>query len=348
MSPPRSAIPIPLCAQPRATLTALRRIVWRESPPHGDDVPPIVRAGSALRRWRGRWIVVQDDIRALAAIDTLDARAANVEAVPLLLPSDERGTRTFDDVRGNKRSKLDLEAAVVLPDGRLLVLGSGSTRARERVVLLAPDGARVVDATALYAWMRECAHLNEREMNIEAAVVIGDRMRAFQRAVGLHARGEVIGTVAPRAVRDAKASMTFDLDLTELVAWLDHDAALPYVTNVTRYDLGRVENAVIGFTDAALQRDGSVAFLACAELTGDPTVDGRVVATRFGVLDGAAGWQSEIVDERGERVLDKLEGLEPAEEPGCFHVVSDADDPATPARIARLVVGSDDGLTIRG
>lgn len=143
---------------------------------------------------------------------------------------------------------------------------------------------------------------------------------------------------------DQEANATFDLCVEEFIAWLDADAALPNVTNVVRYDLGCAENAVIGFTDAALQSDGTVAFLACAELTGDPTVDGRVTATRFGVLDGLAGWQSETVDEQGVQVLDKLEGLEPDDPPGCFHVVSDADDPASPARIGRLATG----LAVRG
>lgn len=350
---PPIPIAIPVRAGMHAMLTPLRRLMWKRAPPRGADLPSIVRAGSALRRWQGRWIVVQDDVRSLAAIDSMDAFATHVDAVPLLLPTDADGTRTFDDTRGNKAAKLDLEAAVVLPDGRLLVFGSGSTPARERVALLAPDRARLVAASTLYARMREGAHLQEREMNIEGAIVIANRVRVFNRAVGLRTDAstktrtetrtethiETRSATRARDPRDHPSNTTFDLDLPAFLAWLDDGAAPPYVENVIRYDLGRAEGAVIGFTDAALQHDGTVAFLACAELTGDPTVDGRVVATRFGVLDGAAGWQSEIVDEHGGRILDKLEGLEPDERPGCFHVVSDADDPGTPARIGGLVTG---------
>jgi hypothetical protein len=50
---------------------------------------------------------------------------------PLLLPQGEGGRRQFDDRLGNKAAKLDLEAGVVLPDGRFVALGSGSTARRE-------------------------------------------------------------------------------------------------------------------------------------------------------------------------------------------------------------------------
>ena len=49
------------------------------------------------------------------------------------------GDRRFDDVRGNKRHKLDLEAAIEVSFGGrvwLCAFGSGSTLARERAVLV--------------------------------------------------------------------------------------------------------------------------------------------------------------------------------------------------------------------
>lgn len=330
------AITLPLREPPVAILGPAREIAWRSAPPADAGLASLVRAGSAIRRWRDAYVVVQDDVRALAILDDATLRAGpRALATPLLLPAGPGGARTYDDSLGNKHAKLDLEAAVVLPDGRLLVVGSGATRARERLVLVDSQRARIVDASALYAGLRAHASLRDATTNLEAAVIADERLRLFQRGVGMfpHSR-----TRAPRPPSGPAVNAILDLDLTSFLRWLDHGAAPPHPERVTLYDLGIFDGAVIGFTDAALLQDGRVAFLACAELTGDPVLDGRVVATRFGVLDGAAGWQSRIVDERGATVLDKLEGLEPDDRPGTFHVVSDADDPAAPARIAGLAI----------
>jgi len=127
------------------------------------------------------------------------------------------------------------------------------------------------------------------------------------------------------------------------VAWLECDAAPPYVENGLRYALGRSHGAVIDFTDAASRCDGTVAFLACGELMGEPMVDGRAVATGFGVLGGRAEWQSETSDAQGGQVLDKHEGRDPEATPGRCHAVSDADDARTPARMPRPNVGTSSG-----
>lgn len=362
------SIPIPLVDAPRVVLDRMRPLVWRAPPAPHDDLPPIVRAGSAVRRWRDRWCIVQDEVRALALLDspsvneppavhgsqayreshaavagfdassqhlTRDPRAA--AAVPLLLPASPLGLRTFDDTRGNKAAKLDLEAAVALPDGRLLVFGSGATPVRERIVVIddAPLRVRIADAHEFYAHIHAHTSFGAASStatiitNVEGAVVVDRRLRLFHRAVG-----RTDTAASPHA-----ANLTLDFDLAGFVAWLDHAAAAPHVRDVVAYDLGFADGAVVGFTDATLRPDGTIAFLACAELTGDPVVDGRVTATRFGVLDGAASWQSEIVDGAGDRVSDKLEGLEPADAPDTFVVVSDSDDPALPARIAGLRIG---------
>jgi hypothetical protein len=106
------------------------------------DLPGHVRAGSGLRRWGERLVVVQDDVNALAL---LDERAGTV--TPLVLPAGAGGRRHFSERRGNKAAKMDLEACVVLPDGRLLAIGSGSTPAREHLVVVDADHhVRVVDA----------------------------------------------------------------------------------------------------------------------------------------------------------------------------------------------------------
>src|SRR5580765_4848564 len=92
-------------------------------------LPAYVRAASAIRRRGTRLVIVQDDVNAIAVLD-----AATFTARPLLLPADTTGTRMFDKAHGNKKRKLDLEACITLPDGRLVALGSGSSPYRERLV----------------------------------------------------------------------------------------------------------------------------------------------------------------------------------------------------------------------
>ena len=79
-------------------------------------------------------MIVQDDVNVLALRDA----AGRIR--PRLLPWGDGRRRRFDDTLGNKAAKLDLEAGVVLPDGRFLALGSGSTVRRQRLVVAWPDG----------------------------------------------------------------------------------------------------------------------------------------------------------------------------------------------------------------
>lgn len=310
-----------------AELTGTRALRYLHPPAAQADVPSHVRGGSALRRWRDRWVVVQDDVRALATV----GEAGEVEA--WLMPADKRGERTFDADRGNKRRKLDLEAATVLPDGRLLVFGSGSKPRRERLVVVRAERGsaavqiELVHAGPLYASLAGEPRFAGPGLNIEGAVVVGDNLRLFQRATAI------------AAAADSAVNASADLDLGDFLAWLDRDAAAPRPHRIRRYHLGSVDGVALGFTDAALLADGRIAFLACAEATDDAAADGVIVATRFGFIEGESARQGGIEGSDGRASLLKLEGIEP--EPGDsrgFHVVSDSDDPDIPARLGYLVV----------
>ena len=66
----------------------------------------------------------------------------------------------FDDVRGNKKLKLDLEACIVLPDGRLVAFGSGSSPQREKIVTVAAGKGAMAQqwlGEDLYAGLRAIA-----------------------------------------------------------------------------------------------------------------------------------------------------------------------------------------------
>src|SRR5262245_57603151 len=121
-----------------ARVLARRPLLYAAGPEAADDRPAHVRAGSALAWLGGRLAVVQDDANFVALV-----RPFRGEVSPLPLPAGPGGLRQFDEGRGNKRHKLDLEASAVVPakGGEvLLAFGSGSTPARERVLVLGPTG----------------------------------------------------------------------------------------------------------------------------------------------------------------------------------------------------------------
>lgn len=287
------------------------------------DLPQHVRAGSALRRWGERLVVVQDDVNALAL---LDERSGVVE--PLVLPADASGRRHFSERRGNKAAKMDLEACVVLPDGRLLAFGSGSTPARERLVVVdVAHRVRIVDGAGLFAQLR-APEFAGAALNVEGAVVHGDRLHLFQRGNG--------GTVDGRAAANAIG----DLELAAFLRWLDHGDAAPRLLSILRVELGEICGVPFGFTDATALPDGRIVFLAGAEDSPDTYRDGDVLGARVGLLGGQGIVLAEIVDASGAPTSLKLEGIEfvgVAPDGGIeLLVVADMDDPDVPAVIASL------------
>ena len=297
-----------------AVLAELRPLVYA-SDLSEHDVPAHVRAASALRRSAGRLVIVQDDVNVLV----LERAGAQTEAV--LLPAGAGGLRSFDERRGNKHAKMDLEACAALPDGRLVAFGSGSTHARERLVVFGTDASvRIVDGSDLYALFRAETSFAGSELNIEGALVIGDALRLFQRGNGARARG-----LEP-------VNATLDLRLGEFNDWLVTGSALPAPSNIVQYDLGLAGDVPITFTDATLMADGRVAFLACAEASPDTYHDGEVIGVRFGISDGPNVRLGPIVNPDGSPSTLKLEGIE--RRPGSersFDVVADMDRPDEPA-----------------
>jgi hypothetical protein len=309
-----------------AVLSGLRPLTYAQQHLPQDyakswDIPPFVRSASALRRWGDVSVVVQDDVSALAVT------TGNV-TTPWLLPSGVQGRRRFESAQKNKKHKLDLEAAVVLPDGRLLVFGSGSTPAREQLVLLEPSGAlRVIDGAALYSHLRAETAFSGSELNIEGAVVQAGALLLVQRGNGAVLQG--------RQALNALGA----LPLTELVSWLDGNAAAPALTHITRAELGALGGTPVSFTDAALGSSGDIAFVACAEDSRDVVADGAVSGVCFGWFGAAGVCIAAITDENGDLSRLKLEGIEPVpNEPLKFDVVADVDDAAAPAWAGTLQV----------
>ena len=286
-----------------------------------DGLPPHVRAASALRRFDGRLVIVQDDVSALAVRDG----SGVVRAV--VLPPHASGRRVFDDTLGNKHEKLDLEACVTIADGRLVAFGSGSLPARERLVVW--DGRAppiVVAASSLYRDLRAAVTQGGARLNVEGAAVSGNTVKLFHR--GNDARGAK--PLAPNAIAE--------IELDELAEWLGGGAASPRVARVTAVELGAERGVPFGFTDAVALDDERIVVLACAEDSACAISDGDVLGCRVGLLDTHGLFMTDVCDAAGKRTMLKLEGIERRLGSSTeFDVVVDVDRPSAPALLGRLV-----------
>ncbi len=264
----------------------------------------LVKRGSAL-------YVVADDEHFL---DTLDA-ASGRRTHRVALFGDAVTEHGEDGY--SKATKPDFEALTSLPDGRLLAVGSGSTPARERGVLVlsgdagsAPVISGVVDLRPLYARLR--AHFGE--LNIEGATLVGDVVCLLQR--GCHGRSS--GLVLLDAARVTRALARGVLDSDALVG-------------THAVDVGALDGVGLSLTDAcALSGETTrLAFTAAAEDTSNAYDDGACV----GSIVGEMNLTGHV--ERTSRVAGahKIEGL--AVEGDQAWLVADPDDRAKRAPLLR-------------
>jgi hypothetical protein len=276
-----------------------------------------VRAASGIARYAGGWLVVQDDATHGCVWEDGVGRA-------LRLVGPVQGHDTFDEASGTKALKPDLEAVVSLPDGRTLALGSGSTPARMRSVLLSEGSVLVAGLAPVYAGAADALEVAPDQLNLEGACVVGESLRWFQR--GLPSAG------APTA--------SVDLGLDSLLGLASGRPAAVRVAGVRRYDLGAVGGVGLAVTDAVALGDGLVLVAAAAEDSPSTYDDGPVVGSALALLDG-----DDVVDlvelPRLDGQVAKVEGLavvaEAADRLELVAVV-DADDPGVPSLLLDLVV----------
>ena len=285
-----------------------------------EDRPAHVRAASAICRWNDQLIVIQDDANWIASIDDQG------QVSPLALPRGEGGLRLFGDDRGNKKHKLDLEAATVIARDNaqvLLAFGSGSTRAREGIVMLDEKGVRVIAAHTFYAALRSCQRFAGSELNVEGAVTHGADVLFLNRGNG-EPRGGLVPTNAMCAV-NAKA----------LVHYLDDVSRTPpELFNVSVYNLGEVEGTRLTFTDATVFRD-RIIYVASAEASPNAVDDGPVAGVAIGAL-GSELRYGLVRDASGDLLRAKIEGV--VHDRGRWLVVVDVDDSQSPAELLELRV----------
>jgi hypothetical protein len=323
----------------RAVITSRRAVHYALGSDIAEDRPAHVRAASSLAWIDGRIALVQDDANFVALIDTEGA-----DAHVIALPRGVGGVRLFDDARGNKKFKLDLEACVAVRGARgptLLAFGSGSKKRRRQVVaidrfLRVPPRVRLTDATALYERLEAETGFAGSDMNIEGAVVIGRYVRFFGRG-----NGKARGGLQP-------LNATCDVSLKVLLAYLNdpEHKRPPKPRNVVEYALGDVDGIPLGFTDATL-RGTDIVYSATAEASEDAAVDGPVTGSVLGVIDSYGRVRyTPITDHTGAALREKVEGLLLRDAPGRAYVVIDPDDHFRPSELCEVELSGDwsDGL----
>lgn len=294
------------------------------------DRPAHVRAASAVAKIGGRLAIVQDDANFVALVDP-----ATGLANAIALPAGEGGLRQFDDLRGNKRFKLDLESCVLLEDGGvpvLLAFGSGSSPLRERIVAVRGIGGarrevRVIGARALYAGLRASRAFAGSEMNVEGAVILTwETLRLFNRG-----NGASVDDLHP-------IDASCDLHLPTLIDYLrdPESASPPSPENVVRYELGEIDGHPLTFTDVTLH-EGRVWFTATAEASPDAVRDGPVAGSAIGTLEaGVARW-ARVMGEDGSPFDGKIEAIEMRDARSAW-VLVDRDDPLRPSELCEVAL----------
>lgn len=312
-----------------AVVVDQRPLMYRDGADSRTDRPAHIRAGSGLAAVPGGIALVQDDTNFIVVLDP-----AGEHRFTLTLPEGEGGLRQFDDARGNKKYKLDLEACVTV-EGRgetwMLALGSGSKKRREQVAIVRGWSAQapsvsLVHAPLLYDRLRREHAFAGSELNIEGAIAIGDSVRLFGRG-----NGEVRGELRP-------INATCDLDVAALIAHLEapESAPPPAPENITPYELGASGHVAYTFTDATVWGKAML-YCAAAEASPDATRDGPVGGSAVGIIDGARARWTPVTHPGGARYDGKIEGVTALQgaDDRVFAVV-DTDDPAAASRLLTI------------
>jgi hypothetical protein len=255
-------------------------------------------------RYRERLLLVQDDAYMAA---WLDPYSRPIQARFIALGQDSGPLP--------KPQKPDFEAAARLPDGRVLIMGSGSAPTRRFFLLLDPrtDAFVVLDAGPVYDAIAQGLG---GAVNVEGVVAQPDGLLLFNR--GNSTGGNAVVRVGVRV--DAPS-------ICKIMA-------------VTRWQLGDLAGVSrpvpLGFTDAEQGPDGRLWYLAAAEDTSDPVADGQVVGSVIGVLGADSGSWTPLIEADGTRSRRKFEGLALDPDGSGGWLVTDADSPDRPAELCRV------------
>ena len=214
-----------------------------------------------------------------------------------------------------KAQKPDLEALVDLGDGSLLALGSGSRPNRERGIRINSTGTvELIDLAPLYARLRN----DIPDLNIEGAVLHAGALVLAHRGVG-HGDASRLIRLDVQAVLDPRRTR-----------WLPD-----LLREIHSLKLGELDGIALAFTDLACNANGALHYLAAAEVTDDPYLDGECRGSVIGRIesDGRAHTLARL---RPDVKAEGLAWLGRSEHYQRWLVVTDADDPTVDASLFEL------------
>lgn len=293
---------------PPLELTKLRDLELREPPSPGQ--PAHLASASGVVRRGDHVFVIGDDLLQVGVFRVAVADPGELlQALDGELPEAE-ATR--------ERDKPDLESLTALPPfegaphGGLLGLGSGSKRGRDRAFFrpFAADGTlggepRTIDFAPVYERLRKELEV----INIEGAAVLGDRLWLFHRAN----EGPAPNAVAEFELADLSRSLSGDLVVEP-----------EELATVRTYELGRLDDVPLCFSDAAALSGEQIVFSASAE-----DHDGGLHGSVVGTIDrGGDVHRLRMIDRRW-----KVEGVHASIDTGVVDLlfVCDQDDPDVPS-----------------
>jgi hypothetical protein len=258
-----------------------------------------VSAASGIVRHLDRLCVIADDEHALAVYDRSGAPLTRVPLVPGELP---------EEPRERKARKPDFEALVVLPNGSLLALGSGSTAQRRRAVRVDWSAGKAITTPIACDVFYERLERELPELNIEGAAVYQGQLVLVSRGNG--------------AARD---NALIRIDLARALPALErgHSPPIESLRSVQRVHLGELDGVPLSLTDLTVLQERLV-FSAAAENTDNTYDDGACTGSVLGVFSGAG--QAHHVVELTPRA--KIEGLCAASDradEAVLYLVADAD-----------------------
>ncbi len=258
---------------------------------------PLVSAASGLVLVDGRFHVVADDELSLFSFSKSGPRKFEKQK---LFP----GTLPREKLK-RKALKPDLESLIYVSSLKeIICVPSGSKENRVWGAGVSNQGAvRKLDFSQLYRKLR----MKFRELNIEGAVLVGERVRLFQRGNGKCAENATIDV-------EWKSGKMFSEEFS--------------LRKIREYDLGHVKGVPYTFTDAGVS-GRSIWFLAVAEDTENPVLDGEILGSFLGRMN----FDGKILSTHPLNVKSKPEGL--CISGSYFYLVTDDDDRSVPARLFR-------------
>lgn len=279
-----------------------------------DTGPSFIAAASGLVRIADQSFVIADDDLRLARFTDDSTKLGETQVLlPGTLPSEAKTRKT---------AKPDFEALIHLPAfanfsrGALLALGSGSAATRQRGVLIDLQDMRtlqVIDFAPFFADVQIRLGLP----NIEGGVVWRDHLCLLHR-------GNQQGRNALIRMPLAQACHALCVGQSPTLT--------PHVS-IQFIDLGQLDDIVLGWTDADVLRD-HLLISAAAENTDHAFDDGACAGSVIAILD----WSGAVLHRYRLNGTDKVEGIAASECTDHISVdlVTDNDDPSTPARQLRV------------